>query len=381
MNASFPLISSTIKKIDTDLHKCVSGIDILEAVAPLNYREQKAAFFESNYSANPEFTYSTPDLDLFAKKRALYNIHVDKLEDEDLVTLYTDVIESYVDKLDQFKSIGTPEFLYDSLRYYGEPSDKDIGNANFILHLPDDMDPRDTIMLDSKEVQRRMCDFAEAEGYEYQIKLNDSMIANALVSGTTVKINSAAVVPETEVNALMHHELGVHLVTTLNGRAQPLKILSLGSPVNTTTQEGLAILCEYLSGNLSLYRLKVLAMRVVAVQSMIHDKDFKRTFLLLKEEHGASDDQAFTITARVYRGGGFTKDYLYLQGFHQMLNAYSEADNFNNLLTGKASLAHLPLITRLIEKDYLIQPGFISPAIRDPQSIDLVQRFIARAIR
>ena len=173
-------------------------------------------------------------------------IPVDKLEDEDLMQLYTDVIESYVDKLDQFKSIGTPEFLYDSLRYFGEPSDKDIGNANFILHLPDEIDPRDSNILDSAEVRRRMKVFAEAEGYEYSIKLNDTMIANALVSGTTVKINSSAMVPETEANALMHHELGVHLATTLNGRAQPLRIMSLGSPVNTTTQEGLAILCEYL---------------------------------------------------------------------------------------------------------------------------------------
>ncbi|HBS42086.1 MAG TPA: flavohemoglobin expression-modulating QEGLA motif protein [Oceanospirillales bacterium] len=380
MNAS-PFVSGTISQIDDELYKCVSGIDILEAVAPLNYREQKAAFFGSNYSVNPEFVYSEPDLDLFAKKRELYNIRVDKLEDNDLMQLYTDVIESYVDKLDQFKSIGTPEFLYDSLRYYGEPNDKDIGNANFILHLPDEMDPRDSNFLDSTEVQARMKAFAEAEGYEYSIKLNDSMIANALVSGTTVKINSAAQVPETEANALMHHELGVHLATTLNGRAQPLKIMSLGSPVNTTTQEGLAILCEYLSGNLTLYRLKVLALRVLAVQSMIHDKDFKRTFLLLKEGNGASDEQAFTITARVYRGGGFTKDYLYLQGFHQMLNAHRDEPEFNNLLVGKASLEHLPLITRLISKEYLNKPGFISPAIREPQEIDMVQRFIARAIR
>ena len=380
MNAS-PFVSGIISQIDADLHEAVSGIDILEAVAPLNYREQKAAFLESNYSVNPEFEYAEPDLDLFAKKRELYNIPVDKLEDEDLMTLYTDVIESYVDKLDQFKAIGTPEFLYDSLRYFGEPSDKDIGNANFILHLPDELDPRDTNILDSAEVQRRMKMFAEEEGYEYSIKLNDSMIANALVSGTTVKINSSAMVPETEANALMHHELGVHLATTLNGRSQPLRIMSLGSPVNTTTQEGLAILCEYLSGNLTLYRLKVLAMRVLAVQSMIHEKDFKRTFLMLKEQHGASDDQAFTITARVYRGGGFTKDYLYLQGFHQMLNAHRDEADFTNLLVGKASLEHLPLITRLIKKEYLISPGFISPAIREPQELDMVSRFIARAIR
>ena len=373
--------SVDIKQLDNDLFECVKGVDILDAVAPLNYREQKEIFFNTNFSVNPEFIYKSHNLDIFQRKRALYNLPVEKLLDDDLVTLYGHVIESYADKFDQFKAIGTPEFLYDSLRYYGEPSEKDIRNANFILHLPDDLDNKNDRLMNAAEIASVMEVFAKEKGYQYQIVLDDSMIANVLVSGTVVKINSSAQVTETEVKALIHHELGVHLVTTLNARSQPLKILSLGCPINTTTQEGLAILCEYLAGYLTLTRLKVLALRVLAVHSMINEKDFKRTFLMLKEQHQVADQLAFTITARVYRGGGFTKDYLYLQGLHQMLNAYETRTDFTNLLSGKVSIDYLPIISRLIDKQYLYAPGFISPAIAEPKEIDAVKKFIAHAIK
>lgn len=371
----------TVQKLDSDLHAIVSGIDILEAVTPLNYREQKQAFFDSRFSNNPAFSYNTHEVDIFGLKRQLYNLPIDALEDADLQQLYSEVIESYVDKIDQFESVGSPEFLYDSLRYYGEPSEKDLRNANFIMHLPDSLENSEERSLNAKAIAKVLSEFAQQYGYEHELKLVDGMIANALVGGLTVKVNTAAMASETEVRALAHHELGVHLCTTLNSRRQPLKILSLGSPVNTTTQEGLAILCEYLSGALTIPRLKVLAMRVLAVASMIRDKDFKQTFLLLVDQHGANHELAFTICARVYRGGGFTKDYLYLQGFHQMLNAFESRQDFHNLLAGKVSLEQLELVTRLIDKGLLIAPSYISPAIAEPSELSEVKQFVAHAIK
>ena len=174
----------------------------------------------------------------------------------------------------------------------------------------------------------------EEEKYTWEMKLDETMVANALVSGTTVRINSNAKLHETDAHALAHHELGVHLATSLNSSMQPLRILSLGCPLSTMTQEGMAILSEYLSGNLTLQRLKTLALRVIAVKSLIEDKNFRTTFLILKETYNVSDEQAYTITARVYRGGGYTKDYLYLKGFSLILNAYEHEKDFNSPCTG-----------------------------------------------
>lgn len=374
-------LTQPIQAFDRQLFELVNGIDILNAVAPLNYKEQRDRFFASGFSVNPEYRYAVQEIDAFKKKRALFNLPIEDLGDEDLVALYEGVIASYVDKIDQFKSIGSPEFLYDSLRYYGEPNEKDIRNANFILHLPDDYAEQSDKLLVASEIATHLEAFAQKEGYEYSIKLDDSMIANALVSKLTVKINTAAKITETEVNALAHHELGVHLLTTLNARRQPLRILSLGCPVNTMTQEGMAIFNEYLAGCMTVSRLKILALRVLAVDSMMREKDFKKTFLFLKDQHNVEVNKAFVITARVYRGGGFTKDYLYLQGLHQILNAYEHRSDFTNLLSGKVSIEYLDLISRLIAKKYLLAPKLISPAIVNPVENDVIKQFIAHAIK
>jgi uncharacterized protein (TIGR02421 family) len=235
--------------------------------------------------------------------------------------------------------------------------------------------------VDAEQIVSAMHAFAQQYGYEYQIQLEDSMIANALVSGSIVKINRNAKISSIDLTALLHHELGVHLVTTLNARSQPLKILSLGSPVNTRAQEGLAILAEYLSGSLTVSRLKTLALRVMAVDSMLKEKDFKQTFMMLKEDYKVADERAFTITARAYRGDGFTKDYLYLQGLSQILSAYENRPDFNNLLCGKVSLEQLDLVSRLVAKGYVAAPCFISPALANSNKIDSLHQFIAHAIK
>ncbi|MCW8928785.1 MAG: flavohemoglobin expression-modulating QEGLA motif protein [Gammaproteobacteria bacterium] len=372
---------NVLTTLDQKLFDLVNNIDILDAIGPLNYREQRSIFFESNHSLSPEFIYHKNKINTFSLKRKLFNLPLEKIIDDDLRLLYSDVIDSYVDKVDQFKSIGSSDFLYDSLRYYGEPSEKDIRNANFILHLPEVTNNFSERCLNTKEIENLLHNFAHQEGYEYQLITDDNMIANALVSGTTIKINSAAEMSETAAKALSHHELGVHLVTTLNAISQPLKILSMGCPANTMTQEGLAILSEYLSGFLTIKRLKNLALRVLAVESMIKEKKFRNTFLLMKEQYQVPDELAFTITARVYRGGGFTKDYLYLQGFHKILNAYEYSPDFNNLLAGKTSLKYLPIISRLIDKEILKQPTLVTPAFKMPVVNDEIRQFIVHAIK
>ncbi|MDX1300795.1 flavohemoglobin expression-modulating QEGLA motif protein [Photobacterium sp.] len=369
-----------LTEIDDQLCNLVQDLDILNSVTPSNYKQERERFFAHHYSIEPNFCYQSNPFDAHQAKRALYELPVERILNDDLKLLYTDIIQSYADKLDQLSSIGENDFLYNSLRYYGEPSIKDIKNANFLLHLPNEEE--DAASYDAKKIEAFMRDFAEQHGYEYNLIISDNMIANALVVGNNVKINSAAKLSRQELNALAHHELGVHLLTTLNARSQPLKLLNLGCPVNTTTQEGLAILCEYLSGHFSIKRLRTLALRVVAVESMIKERDFRSTFLLLKEHYNTDDLTAFTITARVYRGGGFTKDYLYLKGFSEILNAYNEmGSDFNYLLCGKTELKYIPQIKRLIEQDILLAPKLISPAITDPQVTNPIYQFVTQALR
>ncbi|HHF2925469.1 TPA: flavohemoglobin expression-modulating QEGLA motif protein [Vibrio alginolyticus] len=373
-------ISDQLLAIDENLTQLVADIDILSSVNPLNYAQERERFIKNKYSQEPNFQYSITNVDTHSAKRRLYELPLENIQDTQLQRLYADVIQSYADKLDQVNTIGTQEFLYNSLRYYGEPSAKDIANAHFILHLPteEEKEPQH----DSRAIARFMQNFAQHNGYECEIQVLDGMLANALVSGSRVKINHAAYITTDELEALAHHEMGVHLLTTLNGRQQPLKVLSLGCPANTNTQEGLAILCEYLSGHFSIKRLRTLALRVLAVESMIKDRDFRHTFMLLKEQYKASDLQAFTTTARVYRGGGLTKDYLYLRGFREVLNAYDKlGDDFSLLLCGKTELKYFELIRSLVSKEIFTQPKFISPALSTPMQTNPIHRYIVSALK
>ncbi|HII4361117.1 flavohemoglobin expression-modulating QEGLA motif protein [Vibrio parahaemolyticus] len=373
-------ISSQLLAIDENLTQLVTDIDILSSVNPLNYAQERERFISNKYSQEPNFQYQKAPLDTHQSKRRLYELPLEHIEDTQLQKLYEDVIQSYADKLDQVNTIGTQEFLYNSLRYYGEPSAKDIANAHFILHLPTEEENKPE--HDSRSIAHFMQSFADKNGYECEIQILDGMLANALVSGSRVKINSAAHITTDELEALAHHEMGVHLLTTLNGRQQPLKVLSLGCPANTNTQEGLAILCEYLSGHFSIKRLRTLALRVLAVESMIKERDFRHTFMLLKEQYKASDVQAFTITSRVYRGGGLTKDYLYLRGFREVLNAYDKlGDDFSLLLCGKTELKYFDLIRSLVNKGIFTQPKFISPALSTPKQTNPIHRYIVSALK
>ncbi|MCA0935424.1 flavohemoglobin expression-modulating QEGLA motif protein [Vibrio alginolyticus] len=373
-------ISERLLAIDETLTQLVSDIDILSSVNPLNYAHERERFISNKYSQEPNFEYQKPSFDIHQSKRRLYELPLEEIQDTQLQKLYADVIQSYVDKLDQVDTIGTQDFLYNSLRYYGEPSAKDIANALFILHLPTEEESKPE--HDSHSIARYMEHFAHSNGYECEIQVLDGMLANALVSGSRVKINSAAYISNDELAALAHHELGVHLLTTLNGRKQPLNVLSLGCPANTNTQEGLAILCEYLSGHFSIKRLRTLALRVLAVESMIKERDFRHTFRLLKEQYHASDIQAFTITSRVYRGGGLTKDYLYLRGFREVLNAYDQlGDDFFLLLCGKTELKYFDLIRSLVNKGIFTRPELISPALSKPQQTNPIHRYIVSALK
>lgn len=374
-------ISAEVLDFDHQLFETVRKINILSAVNPANFKQQKHAFFDSHFSVEPDFTYASAKVDVFATKRTLFDLPIEAVIDEDLYKMYFDTINSYVDKVDQFNSIGTDDFIYDSLRYFGEPTPKDIANARFILHLPSNSEEDNEDLLSLDDIISTLCNFANSNQLQYSLKIEDNMLANALVAGTTIKVNQNARLSPSDTHALANHEIGVHLVTTLNARAQPLRILEAGNPLNTMTQEGLAILSEYLSGNLTIKRLKILALRVVAVESMIKERSFRKTFLLLSEEYGASHEMAFAVSARIYRGGGFVKDYLYLQGFHSMLNAYESEDDFSLLFTGKVSIDYLPHISRLVKKGLLIKPVHMSPLFKNPTALDEIKQYIAHAIK
>jgi hypothetical protein len=80
---------------------------------------------------------------------------------------------------------------------------------------------------------------------------------------------------------------------------------------------------------------------------------------LLEKDYGFTPHLAFTMSMRVHRGGGYTKDMVYLRGFNQLL-AYLKTDkDIEFLYAGKVALEFLPLLEELRWREVIKPPALI----------------------
>lgn len=356
-------------KVDAELFRILKNFELLAYVNPINVRKEQRKFIKNNFTEEPVFKYSPIKIHPFELKQKLSLISTQSISDISIRYMYEDVINSYFDKIDLLSELDSTKFLYNSLRYFQRPSEKDIKNAYYLLHLPPiPNEPRREPFLQTDEVVELFKTGLASYGLESKIELSDRVIAQVMVlnSKKTVKIRPDARFTEKQVKALIEHEIGVHMVTTENSSIQPLKVFNIGMPVNTETQEGLAILSEILSGNISLDRLKKLALRVLITDKMCSGASFVESFKFLTDNNYVGVHDAFTIVTRVYRGGGFTKDYLYLSGLVKVLKFWRDGNDLSPLLVGKTSLNYYDLITEMIEREMLAKPRFITKSFLDP---------------
>jgi uncharacterized protein (TIGR02421 family) len=237
------------------------------------------------------------------------------------------------------------------LRFFGTPTEKMVENAKFILHFEDEdlVEEKHKAILSTEEAEAYFIKYRELYGFDFSIKTSSAMSAAAMVSNKdrSLILKKGHLYSQHELNVLAHHEIGVHLVTTFNAIEQPLKIFSNGFPNNVETQEGLAVMSEYMSGNLTLSRLKELAYRVIATDSLIKGYSFADTFDLIYSQYKLDRERAFNITLRTHRGGGFTKDALYLSGLKKVYDLHKSNENIDNMLLGKCSLEYNPVIDKM----------------------------------
>jgi hypothetical protein len=115
---------------------------------------------------------------------------------------------------------------------------------------------------------------------------------------------------------------------------------------------------------------------VLAVRCLTSGASFPETFRELEERFGFGGAAAFTITARVYRAGGLTKDAVYLRGLVDLLAYLSdegaeppaELDKLGPLLVGKIDLPHVPAIRELLDRGVLQPPALIPRYLETEQA-------------
>ena len=373
-----------LQRVDQAIHQAMRGFELLEYVNPINLAAERRTFFASRFQKSPEFRYRPIPFDPRSLKRQLQRIPVEKLSDPDIRALYEATITGYADKVDLIADLGTPRFLYGSLRYFGGPTEKDIRNALYLMQLPP-VEVEEMATLTAQEAAEAFRQGLDDYGFTAKVVVSPRMVADAMVLGQQrkVMVKKGTRFGSKALTRLVHHEIGVHMVTSENAAIQPLRLPTMGTPVNTMTQEGLAVLSEYLSGTITLDRLRELGLRVLACDAMVRGEKFPDTFSMLVDEYGMDVDQAFFLCARAYRGGGFTKDHLYLRGFRKVLRMWRRGEDLSPLLIGKCSLEWEEVLREMIERELLVPPRHFPAAFSAPMldRNDPIYDYIVTGIR
>lgn len=360
-------IKANTWEIDKQLVDIDKQFNFLLLLTPVNGDSAWSEFKKNRFRKEPVFHYRMLPNDPELLKRELYNIKIEEIDDPTLGFLFRDK-RAEVDKmLTMLNERDTPEFLYGSLQVFGNVNYDLLSTASSIL----EEFPVEEYSQGITDGYYNAIEFAELArqellymknqwpGVGIKVEIKDT-ITDLIVDKGILNIPSNVKIPINRAEALIQHELGTHVLTYFNGLSQPLKLLSSGVPGYEQLQEGIAVLTEYLTDGLTVERMQLLAARVIAVDSMVNERDFIKTFELLTEVYHFKKKKAFRIATRVYRSGGITKDAVYLKGLYQLINYLKEGNPLEPLLIGKIKQSYLPVINELIERK-ILKPMSIKP--------------------
>jgi hypothetical protein len=109
---------------------------------------------------------------------------------------------------------------------------------------------------------------------------------------------------------------------------------------------------------------------VIAADCLISGASFLETFRVLTNRYGFDKRTAFTITIRIYRGGGLVKDAIYLRGLVELLKYLKGGGDLEPLFVGKIASDHVPVIQEL-QYRHILKPAPLRPRfLDDPGAAD-----------
>ncbi len=360
--------------IDRRLSEVCGLLPMLQLLTPTNVPEQRRAFLEGEVD-EPLFTYrDLPDLDALAEE--LTKINPEEATDPVLIHMIRGLHRELERRLELLATRNTDQFLLASIEKYGHVEKPLLELAHQVLEEIPPGPPAD-VYISAHELAGRAT--LELDHYRRQYpELSTVVHVSETVAGVMVENGDLFIGIDTSiagdrVEQLLHHEIGIHVVTYVNGAAQPVRMLSLGLSGYEETQEALGVLAEHLGGGLRPKRLRAFALRVVAAHSVSARATFRETFELMTK-HGAGRNRAFTTAMRVHRSGGMTKDALYLAGLNRLLTYLQEGGRLDSLLVGKISLADEPLVVDLLDRGVLVEPPLRPRFLESKAALDRLDR-------
>lgn len=362
-------------KVDNILADAAESFEFLLQLTPVNGEQAWHEFARSRFQKTPAFRYRPLVVDPVVLKRNLYKAPVERVEDPALGLVFREKLDEIDRQITMLQDRNTSRFMHESIQLFGAVDDDLYNLANDLL---DRISPRSREEASSGHLDAEtFAEHARREISLLQLQMPNVTarvevrpdVTGLLVSQGNLLISSHSRIPVSRLEALLQHEVGTHVLTYQNGRAQKLRLLSTGLAGYDSLQEGLAVLAEYLVGGLSRSRLRLLAARVIAVRCLLDGATFIETFRKLHQEHGVSSRSAFTVTVRVFRSGGLTKDAVYLRGLVQILDYSGRGGELDPLFVGKIATEHIPFIKELTWRGVLKKPPLIPRYMSQPDAL------------
>ena len=268
---------------------------------------------------------------------------------------------------------GTRRFYELSRHVFGDPRDRfpDHPADNLAIARLWAARPRarnEDATITAEEAARQVHELcAPYLGGKVKVMVRTRLTANAAAGATRVTLRKGAMFSPRQVRALAHHEGLWHVLTSMNGFAQPvLTVLGVGFPRHTESQEGGGIVAEFLTGYITDERYIELGERTIAVDMAARGADYLEVYRYLLARF--QPQKAAQMCERVFRGGmveggaPFTKDVAYQRGYCRTFNFLRAAlegrdlDIVRAFLAGKMSVDEAELVRDLVEEGVCAGP-------------------------
>lgn len=365
---------------DALLASVSDSLGYLLLVTPTNTDEAWEEFKQAQFERAPRFRYRPLHIDPELLKRKLYDTHLERIEDPTLTLIFREKQAELDRMINMLVDRETERFLWGSLQIFGGVDGGLESLARQIVeHTQDEPNQRDEgAVIDANGFAAlagdELAHYRESwPELDARIYVRDD-VPNLMTLNGNLVMHRKMSLGTRRARALIQHEIGTHLVTYHNGRAQRLAHLSSGFAGYEALQEGLAVLAEYLAGGLSRTRLRIIAARVLAVKYLLSGASFVDTFRQLQREVGLDSPSAFSVSMRVYRSGGLTKDAIYLRGLGQALGYLSGGGKVEDLFVGKVAIHHLPLVHELRLRGVVSAPRLRPRYLDDPAAVVRLRR-------
>jgi uncharacterized protein (TIGR02421 family) len=349
--------------IDSRLTEIERRVDLLLNLTPVNAAEAWTDFERSDFGTQPTLRLRALGFEPDLVRRDLYDLEIENVADPAIQTLLRAKRDEIARQITALEDRDTSRFVHGTLQLYGGIAAPLVSAAEALLAAIPAQGPSTTSVTAGAfaEAARAELELYRAAYPEFpvNVEVRDD-VSELMVSFGRLLVPAAAAIRADRVEPLLHHEVGTHVVTYQNGARQPLSLLTIGLPGYDETQEGLAVLAEYLTGGLDPRRLRVLAGRVVAIDKMLDGAGFLDIFETLRGVHQIPPRTAWSIAIRVVVGGGSVKDAIYLRGIARLLDLLAEGGTLDVLFVGKLALDHIPLVQDLLDRGVL-EPPWVRP--------------------